>query len=674
MNFTNDSNKNKAYFYLLIGIITVIGLYLRVLCCNWGAPLQLHPDEPTIVDSAIDMLERHSWEVNVYNRPDHFEIKCNALLFSVFSQIKYNIPAYEAFGEHKMAFYKLARMYTTFFGTAMIPLAAAFVGQLLINAKEKHKQIAQIFAALLISFSCIFIEHSAYATPDVVIAFFVLLFSYTLTNYITENKEKYLYISAGIIGIGVTIKYPAAILSIPLAVSVIYRKIENKSTKVIKTALICIGIVIGTAFFIAPNLFINYESTYQTFISEARPNHLGADGLGFWGNLLFYLRQSIQDQSWLSLLFVLISIVYIMNRWDKRWLILLVGLAFWVCMSVLSLHWQRWGTPMYIFYILLSAIGVAVSFSFLDFYQKKIAQQKWIILCCKYILMGGVAIWIVSLGFSGICFTVSRTLPDVRNVALSYTNSNNINSSDAISEGYTPFIPVWAPDSISSFLQSDNTVKPKIEFATKKYLITSNIFKDRYMNERNRYQSQCAFYDAIEKQYKNVYRINGSQGNYNSNLSNGLVSNIGRAISYLSREKEYAGGTITIFDLAPRIVKIKNRQTGKYLCPKNNDPVSGLTMSDNPYEWVIYENDNDSFTLISNISGLAISFNSAVETSSSISMQSRTGNEEQQWKMVQEGIAYRFVSNGNGILSNIDALVCLTDNSEEQNQLWIIEE
>ncbi|MBO4836906.1 MAG: hypothetical protein J5564_04355, partial [Clostridia bacterium] len=94
---TNASKKDKAYLILIIGVITIIGLYLRLVCCNWGNPLQLHPDEPTIVDQTIDMLRRHSWEANVYNRPDHFEIKCNAVLFTVFSKIKYNMPAYEAF-------------------------------------------------------------------------------------------------------------------------------------------------------------------------------------------------------------------------------------------------------------------------------------------------------------------------------------------------------------------------------------------------------------------------------------------------------------------------------------------------------------------------------------------------------------------------------------------------
>ncbi len=72
------SKNNNAYYMIALSLITITGLILRMICCNWGAPLQLHPDEPTIVDQTIDMLYRHSWEANVYNRPDHFEIKCNS--------------------------------------------------------------------------------------------------------------------------------------------------------------------------------------------------------------------------------------------------------------------------------------------------------------------------------------------------------------------------------------------------------------------------------------------------------------------------------------------------------------------------------------------------------------------------------------------------------------------
>ena len=74
---TGCSRKKRTAIWIL-ALITLGGLGLRLASCFWGYPMALHPDEFTIVDNAIDMLRRHSWLAFVYNRPDQFEIKCNA--------------------------------------------------------------------------------------------------------------------------------------------------------------------------------------------------------------------------------------------------------------------------------------------------------------------------------------------------------------------------------------------------------------------------------------------------------------------------------------------------------------------------------------------------------------------------------------------------------------------
>ncbi len=344
------------------------------------------------------------------------------------------MPAYEAFETHKMAFYRLARFYTTFFGTAMIPLAAVYTGRLFENASKRNRIAAKIMAAFLTSFSCQFVQHSAYATPDIVLAFFVLLFSFLMLEYLQKENEKYALLSAVIIGIGITIKYTAAILCLPLALSVIYIHLSDKKPlKILNTGILSILIILSTVFFIAPNLFTEYQRTYETLIFEARPTHLGADGLGFWGNLKFYFDQLLQDQGILSLLFVLAAGINMFFRKGKQWLSLLVGPIYWICISVLSLHWIRWGIPIYSFYIIASSIGVG---SILEFFghlkdknycaSKAVTVGKSVLFCCT-------GLWMTCLILSAVCFTVYRTLPDVRNVALPYVNENGITANETLS-------------------------------------------------------------------------------------------------------------------------------------------------------------------------------------------------------------------------------------------------
>ena len=671
-----DTRKNRTSFIILLVLISLIGFILRVICCNWGSPLQLHPDEHTIVDNAIDMLRRHSWEANVYNRPDHFEIKCVSILFALFSRIRYHMAAYKAFEAHKMAFYWIGRFYTTLFGTAMIPLAAIFIGKILPDAKEKNRKIAQTVAALLISFSCLFIEHSAYATPDVVLAFLVLLFALLILQYESSNNVKFAYFSAIIIGVGITVKYTTAIMCAPLALVVVYKSIVRKNAKsILSIGFICAAIVCLTAFFIAPNLFTNYQKTYTTFIQEARPNHLGADGLGFFGNLLFYIKELMKDQGWLSLLFVGVAMVYMCIHRDQRWLSLTVGLFFWVCTSVLSLHWQRWGMPIYILYIVVVAIGVASCLEFAACFRVKNKKRARYLKGSEKVIMCGVGVWIFSILISGLCLTVDRTLPDTRNVSLSYVNESGILSSETLSEGYTPFYPANKGPCVSSFLLNNAGVKPTIMYAAKKYLIISDDFKNRYLKEQERYPQECAVYEYIDQQYSKEYQTDGTQEKYSRDLGKGIIKNIIDSVSYLTREKKYSGEIITIYNLAPTTVSMKNNLTGLYLCPENDDEGAKLGLSENPYKWVMYENDNKTVSLISYISNYAISICTEENALDELIVSDISDSEHQQWTLFETaGGASAFVFSGNYALSIIDNAVCLTEYKEGINQLWAIED
>lgn len=666
-----NTEKSSKRYAILLGLITLIGLALRIICCKWGTPLQLHPDEPTIIDNTIDMLSRHSWEAWVYNRPDHFEIKCNSFLFSLFSRFRYHMPAYEAYTKHKMAFYRLGRMFTAFWGAAMIPLIGLYLGRLLKGVDLKQRRITQIVAAILTAFSCIYIEHSAYATPDVVLSFFVLLFAYTVLRFLTGEKY-FVYLSAGIIGISITIKYPAAILCIPLALSVIYRSIELKRPReIIKTGLLCILIVVLSSFFIAPNLYTDYRQTYETFIREARPNHLGADGLGFFGNFLYYGNQMICDQGWLSLVFFIIAIYYLLNNKSKRYLSLLVGLIYWICISVLSLHWQRWGTPVYVFYIMVSSIGVGTVYAAVDRRIEHDIQRITLVLC-KCVLLCCLGLWIISSSLSAACFTTSRTLPDTRNVSLSYVIENGITASETLSEGYTPFCPGYSDPQVSSFIVSKENIKPKIEFATKKYLITTSNFKNRYLKEKDRYPQECAFYDAIDDHYDIVYQINGDNGNYKSDLSKGLVSNIKRAVSYLIKEKTYSGDIISIYDLHPAVIRLKNNAVGSYLCSESNEQITVL-LSNEPYDWVLYENDNGTYSLISLSSGMAVSLLEQEGITSNLLTLTNPRNESLQWICIKKGEnTYGLLSPNGMAMTYKDGMICMCEYTEGENQLWSI--
>ena len=172
--------KKCGRFGWLLIVLTIAALIMRILGCFWGLPLQLHPDEPATVDYAIEMLSRHSWMAQSFDRPDHFEIKCDAILFTLFSWLRYHQSAYTAFQSHAHAFYLVARIFTALFGTALVPMTALFTQAVLKKRNRRDQETAALVAACGVGFLPVFIRYSTLATPDVILCFFVLLFTWML--------------------------------------------------------------------------------------------------------------------------------------------------------------------------------------------------------------------------------------------------------------------------------------------------------------------------------------------------------------------------------------------------------------------------------------------------------------------------------------------------------------
>ena len=532
-------NKEQKQFIFILSIITVIGAIIRIISCYWGYPLQLHPDEPTIVNNVVDMLRRHSWEAFVYNRPDQFEIKCNAILFSIISWIKFHVPAYETFKDYTMMYYLIARGFTSMFGIALIPLSALVVGKI-VEGIEINKRCTQYAVALLIAFSSIFVQHSAYATPDIPLTFFVVLFSYFFIEYLERGELKDFIICSIIIGISVTIKYPAIILSVPLAFMVIYREYlyTKKYLKILKYAVFSIFIILFVMFVIAPNLFTDLTNVIKLIKHEARPTHLGADGLGFFGNLFYYLKMVIENLGYISIIPFILGIVAIFKNKSVKKYVFLVGLIYWICVSVLSLHHLRWGIPMYAFYIFIVAIGLGYILSF-----QNIKFSKVIFVCGIIINI----IILLNVFLSGICITKCSRLPNTIYLSKTFFEVNKINKDDVLYEGYTIFAPNdYNPIVPNLFEFVDGQITPINKYLSKKYFIMSHSHSSRYFRESKRYSYEVSIYNAITSNYELVYQLK-PDGYYSQKSF--TLNNIFYSIKYIFSKYHSTGSTISIYKL-----------------------------------------------------------------------------------------------------------------------------
>lgn len=517
---------------VLMCALILLGAVLRILACYWGYPYQLHPDEGHVVNSVIDMIERHSYEAGVYNRPDHFEIKCCAVLFQVVSYIKYHASADVSFSEHRMAFYLIGRAYTAFFGVLTIGLTYKIV--------KKIRPQAAILAAALVTFFPIFVQHSAYVTPDVVLAFFVLLIAYLSILYLESPSTKYLTLMCAATGIGITIKYTCAIACMWIAIVVCVDCIrKRKYLNIVKVGIFSVAVVFAVCFFSAPNLFTNISKTIETLPLEARSTHLGADGLGFFGNFKYYLTTFLGAAGYETLICILVGVLFCLRNRNASTLSMGVGLLFWICTSVLPLHWERWGMPIYIFFVALAAIGIS--------YLYDISEKRWI----KSIVLVFGLIMLFNSVASGLLVVQSSLTPEARVDAIQFCENNGITKNNTLYDGYSPFC-LGGPATINvSFDEQGNINAP----SGIQYLIISSGMYDRWYAEPERYAAQISMYENIQNRNQLIY---SAGGNYYNHSNIGII-NIMHAVKGLASHSDdtIGGYTIKIYRITEFIREMK---------------------------------------------------------------------------------------------------------------------
>jgi hypothetical protein len=378
------------------------------------------------------------------------------------------------FQDNQLFFYLYARFLISFMG-ALIPVVAYLIGKLF------NKKLG-VISTLVFAFFPAYIVHSAYITPDVPITLFTLLVMYFTLRYLKKDDIKGIYLATIFAAINTAEKYPGLIsLSIVFLGILIKRLDENKIRKIkwgflfkdlIKFSLI---FILALAI-VAPNLIIERGLVMEALITEARTEHLGADNLGWGGNLMFYIQQFGFWSNILAILFISIGIFALIRWRDLHTLILFYGLIYWIILSRLPLHWERWALPMYTAPLFFVAIG-------LSFLWENTNTRKLIRVATLIIISGFFFHQITA----SLYFPVRMSFTDTRVIAQEYCKESNITQENSIFEGYTPLLPTYPKTIFGEDLEQDGV----------DYVILSSRMYDRYYVESQRYIEELNFYESI---------------------------------------------------------------------------------------------------------------------------------------------------------------------------------
>lgn len=431
MEYSSPTKFNLSRSVWLIPlIIFVVALFVRLIGLDFSFPLLTHHDEQYIVDPLIEMSKRHSLDSGHYNRPNQILYTVLFGYFNLLSKMVFGKNMGLAYPENPLFFYYQGRFVVATFG-ALIPVFAWYIGKSFKNIDFS------LPAAFLTFFYPPFILHSHYITPDILNTFFSLGIILFCLLYLAQKRKTWLIVASVLVAMNTLEKYPGVlsfgIIFFTLVIEAFFCKrqdVPNIWIFFLRRIGLSFTIVIISMVVIAPHLFLKWEQIREILILESRSNHLGADGLSWTGNMLFYLREFLLQGGWLTSLLVLVGIAYSVALQQPEMILLYFGVGYWVALSKLGLHWERWSLPMMISPLLLASLAIAQLWKALP----HIKPVKWVATT----IFAALALIYALNGFTS---SVVLNWLDTRVVALKYLEEQNITPENSVSEGYTPFFP-----------------------------------------------------------------------------------------------------------------------------------------------------------------------------------------------------------------------------------------
>ena len=530
MHLSKFFSRREVKEITIILLIFGFSMAIRLISVKHGFPLLTHPDESVIVDLVFNMTSARTLNPGNFNRPNQILYLINFFYLNFLSYIRFGVNMGIAFPRHYLSFYAYARFLIAIMGS-LIPIVAYKIGN---EFQPKFGWPAALVFALYPSYQI----HSVFVTPDIPITLFTLLIMFFTLRYLNKQEEKSIYFAAVFAAINTAEKYPGLISLAIIFSGIIFKSLDKSNFDMKKTLVPTIiktlkifGVFILTLIIVAPYLFIEYEAVIEALIRESRTTHLGADNLDWGGNLLFYIRSFYSWTNALSILFIFIGIFAFIKWKVKTRFILLYGAFYWLLLSALSLHWERWALPMYITPLFLIAIGM----SFLLLKTKKPSKIQWIAIIAIVVFF--------ALQFVATLHTSIRmSFVDTRVVALQYCMEMGITTDNSIYEGYTPLQPQHPKNIFNEY----DEIGQSEEIS---YIILSSQMFARYYAEPNRFQNQITIYESIRNNNLMLMRFEPAHNPKN------FFGRLDDIFFYLNRNRtderytRYKGPVIEIYQL-----------------------------------------------------------------------------------------------------------------------------
>jgi hypothetical protein len=500
----------------LVGLVTLMGILLRLRGVTRGLPYLYDPDEHFIVDPALGFVVSGDLNPHSFFYPGSTIMYPLGLVYFAYWMLGYFVGWFtdlQSFGTffwtNPKSFYLIARVLCIVLSSVAIPLTYA-VGRTVAGKG------AALAAAIFVAASPLHVDFSRLVRTDPVMTTFVLAAMLYAVRAMGEQFDRQIFISGIFIGLATATKFTGVSGAMIVVLAVVLAKPQPLVPWMRRgqwLGLAALGASVG--FFVAaPFVVTAIRNVYWILVVEGGHAHLSASGGRGLPNYLWYLGGPLRSAvGWPLELLALIGIASSCGlRRRPRLLLASFSLLFLLGIGLSLKRWERWIVPLVPFVAILAAMGLETIVRPLAWFKLRPIGRDLAVVALGLALVAPVATEAYQRGEMG---------PDTRDIAKAWVERHVPRGTRVAVEQYAPPISrneyqvfFVGPGGLTrdtttrgfkGVLGDLKTLEPLRENAIEFALLSD--YSDRYQAEEQSYPNEVRLYRELYGASVVVYEL-----------------------------------------------------------------------------------------------------------------------------------------------------------------------
>ena len=479
---------------MVLSVLLILAVIIRLKGITFGFPLIVHPDEPTIVNIAKNIIINKDLNPHFFNYPSLF-IYLQAFLYVIIFGILKVFGTVQHFSDiDPLGFYLWGRVLAVLLAMSTIFIMFK-IGKLLFD------RVTALFAVLFLGVSVLHISNSFMITVDSPLAFWAMLSIFMSVLIYKNGPQKKYYILNGLfIGFAISTKYTGfwVALSLLAAHFLAFQKGEkiNWNLKfifdkyfIIAVALIPIGFLLTTPF-----ALLDFKTFIRDFLFEAshyRAGHPGLESEKF--SYIFYITRLSQYFGSIPLLLSFFGTVWLLIKNKKHFLVLaLFPLIYFMFLGSYKVRFERNMVVLLPFLALMAGYTCSNLYAALKKYLPNL-NLKFLNIIAAVIFIALLSHPVYEQARKAVRHVRLINLPDTQVFAKKWIEAHIPEEALVGQEHYTP--PLDSTKIHAEYLGICGLIRQPIDKYD--FLITSSLNYKRFFKNEEQFAKEAGLYNDI---------------------------------------------------------------------------------------------------------------------------------------------------------------------------------